>query len=109
MDAASSGASDWSDEPFYYPAVIENTSGSLVTVVFDVSLEQILGARARSTHAELSASQPPAGSHRCHQHTYDIAREEDKYAVIDDAVADSSRLERDVCVLYRSQGIARAG
>lgn len=94
---------------FYYPATIENTSGSLVTVVFDVSIEQILNpARSRSS-LELTSSQPIMGSfaanNKYYQHTYDVAKEEDKYAVIDDAIPDSSKLEKDMCVLYRySQG-----
>lgn len=95
---------------FYYPATIENTSGSLVTVVFDVSIEQILNpARSRSS-LELASSMGSFGANNnCYQHTYDVAKEEDRYAVIDDAIPDSSKLEKDMFVLYRhSQGLANS-
>lgn len=95
---------------FYYPATIENTSGSLVTVVFDFSIEQIVNPTRSRPSLELASSMGSfATNNKCYQHTYDVAKEEDKYAVIDDAIPDSSKLVKDMFVLYRhSQGLANS-
>ncbi len=96
------------DELFYYPATIENTNCSLVTVVFDASIEQVLSDNSvRSLSrisVDLASSQPSLGSYAAknYQHTFDVARDEKKYSIIDDAQADASNLEKDMLVLYRS-------
>ncbi len=97
------------DELFYYPATIENTNGSLVTVVFDASIEQVIcnssapGRSLSRAGAELASSQPSMGSYAAknYQHTFDVARDEEKYALIDDAQADAGNLEKEMLVLYR--------
>lgn len=96
-----------SDELFYYPATIENTNGSLVTVGFDATLDQLLNTRSSSRLGlELSSSQPVMNNYNLmknYQHTYDVAKDEEKYSLIDDAQANSGELEKDIYVLYRTQ------
>lgn len=92
------------NDMFYYPATIENTNGSLVTVLFDASIEQICSLKSVSRSGqELASSQPAYNTLKHYQHTYDVARDEEKYALIDDAQPESGQLEKGVFVLYRVQ------
>ena len=84
------------DELFYYPATIESTNGSLVIVSFDVSIDQIC---KQDYSTSLSSSYNLMTQY---QQTYDIAKEDEKYSLIDDAQPQAEQLEKGLYVLYRS-------
>ena len=87
---------DQVDELFYYPATIESTNGSLVIVSFDASIDQIC---KQDYSTSLSSSYNLMTQY---QQTYDIAKEEEKYSLIDDAQPQAEQLEKGLYVLYRS-------
>lgn len=83
------------DEVCYYPATIETTNGSVVKVVFDVSIEQLYNKRPASRLGiELTSSQPSLSSH--YEQTYDISREDEKYSIIDNAQPPADQLEKGI-------------
>ena len=87
------------DEVCYYPATIETTNGSVVKVVFDVSIEQLYNKRPASRLGlELTSSQPSLSSH--YEQTYDITREDEKYSIIDNAQPPADQLEKGITTIY---------
>lgn len=103
----SSGASNAADDNedsncfCYYPAIIENINGTIITVLFDSAMDESLSSSIGSTN---SLSSRPSSNLRQldqHQQTYDVSKEDDKYSIIDDASPNADQLEQGVYVLFK--------
>jgi hypothetical protein len=92
------------EEFFYYPATIENTNGSHVTVSFDASLDLLISNPSISNESLFSNS--PTNTTNQYQQIYDIAKDEDKYSLVDDAAPQADQLEKGLYVLYKHQPLS---
>ena len=100
----------------YYPACIQKINGTLITVIFEASSSTGTsnsgnagdsGVFSRSYSVPLSASLLVDSLNNTNQQTYDVARDGQKYALIEDAAPMPDHLEKGVYVLYRYQNSAQ--
>lgn len=93
----------------YHTATIEHTNGTLVTVSFENSNLEPQNSSTTTTnnlinnnYNNIHTLNRPQDSDDF-QHTYDVGKEDEKYALIDDSQPSADKLEKDMFVLYRCQ------
>lgn len=91
---------------YYCPACIESVEGTLVTVSFSSTDDSGSSSLSQSLPASLGrlASTTATGAAPCT--TFDVSRDEDKYAIVGDSSPPLDQLEIGLFVLYKCQTVA---